>query len=80
MMIDKTKELVEEKYTIANGYDHDAKVSKCLKNTSIRELTLVVNIMLVNYIILHKLFTIFICLWGWFCNKIETLQVIYGKR
>jgi hypothetical protein len=26
MMIDKTKELVEEKYTIANGYKHDAKV------------------------------------------------------
>ena len=25
-MIDKTKELVEEKYTIANGYKHDAKV------------------------------------------------------
>ena len=26
MMIEKTKELVEEKYTIANGYKHDAKV------------------------------------------------------
>ena len=26
MMIDKTKELVEEKFTIANGYAHDAKV------------------------------------------------------
>ena len=25
-MIDKTKELVEEKFTIANGYAHDAKV------------------------------------------------------
>ena len=25
-----------------------------------------------------KLFTI--CLWGWFCNTIETLQVIHGKR
>ena len=26
MMSEKTKELVEEKYTIANGYEHDAKV------------------------------------------------------
>lgn len=25
-MIDETKRLVEEKYTIANGYKHDAKV------------------------------------------------------
>lgn len=26
MMIEKTKELVEAKYTIENGYGHDAKV------------------------------------------------------
>ena len=26
MMIEKTKELVEAKYTVANGYKHDAKV------------------------------------------------------
>ena len=46
MMIDKTKELVEEKYTIANGYDHDAKVNKLLKNTCIREWTRVIDIIL----------------------------------
>ena len=27
MMIEKTKELVEEKYKIVNGYKHDAQVS-----------------------------------------------------
>lgn len=26
-MIEKTKELVEEKYTMANGYEHDAQVN-----------------------------------------------------
>jgi len=26
MMIEQTKQVVEEKYTIQNGYEHDAKV------------------------------------------------------
>lgn len=29
VMIEKTKEEVEEKYRIENGYDFDAKVKKC---------------------------------------------------
>ena len=28
-MIDLTKDYVEEKYTIENGYKHDAKVRQC---------------------------------------------------
>lgn len=29
MMIEQTKNFVEEKYTIANGYKYDAKVHEC---------------------------------------------------
>ena len=32
MMIERTKELVEEKFTIANGYKHDAKVCHVFTN------------------------------------------------
>lgn len=35
MMIEQTKTYVEEHYTIANGYEHDAKVFQILQTIQV---------------------------------------------
>ena len=65
-MIEKTKELVEAKYTVANGYKHDAKVLVELRY----RMYMVVIFSFPLFIIL----ALFVFLWSSLCLVVTTFR------